>query len=724
MGLSFLVPMFLAGLAAVAVPVVLHLINRQRTEVIEFPSLMFLQRIPFKTTRRRRIRDALLLALRALALILLAAAFARPFLDRPLPPGAAVQGAREVVILLDRSYSMGYGDVFERARSAARDAVNDLGPDDRATLILFDTRAAAVVRSSTDRARLRSVLDTVSVGSAATRISPALRLAQSILDPSELPRREAILISDFQRAGWDGRDATMLPPGAVLTPVDVSVTDPSNLSVTDVSFRREAFAGAERVTATVRVAAKGVSGFERVPVVLEIDGQQIGVETIALEANSSGSITFPPFTMTRRVRGTVRAGTDALPADNTFNFVLSTDQSIPVLILEGGDNQSATSLYLSRALGIGERPSFRTEIKPVSQLRAVDFETRSVIIFNDVGFPTGDLGRGLRDYVQRGGGVLMILGERVREASDLLPGTFAAPVDRGSGAVLASMDLAHPVFELFSAPRSGDFSAARFFRYRPFTLGEGATAVARFDDGGIALAEGRVGEGRILVWTSTMDTYWNDLSVQPVFLPLVHRLTRHLAGFAEPAPWFVAGQVVDLAGGRPGLVAGGHTAPETSAPAQSADPATPAGAPSASPRPLAGAAIARSERAVVSPSGERTEVGGPNPSFVELMEQGFYEVRALVGREEPYILAVNLDLAESDLSSVEPLEIVAAVTAPPDSPAVANADAGLSILERERRQSLWWYILFGTFLLLAAESVLANRRSLRPAQHVIGGERA
>src|SRR5581483_3302304 len=105
---SFLAPAFLLGLAAIAVPVIIHLIHREKRVVVEFPSLMFLQRIPYRSVRRQKIRHLLLLILRCLAFALLAAAFARPFFERN-QPAIGTTGAREVVILLDRSASMAYG---------------------------------------------------------------------------------------------------------------------------------------------------------------------------------------------------------------------------------------------------------------------------------------------------------------------------------------------------------------------------------------------------------------------------------------------------------------------------------------------------------------------------------------------------------------------------------------------------------------------------------------
>src|SRR4026207_1736843 len=105
--MSFLTPLFLLGLAGLAVPVIIHLIRRERRTVVLFPSLMFLQRIPSQSVQRRRIRNWPLLLLRLAALALIVAAFARPFFRRTAVAAAGGSGPREVVILVDRSYSMG-----------------------------------------------------------------------------------------------------------------------------------------------------------------------------------------------------------------------------------------------------------------------------------------------------------------------------------------------------------------------------------------------------------------------------------------------------------------------------------------------------------------------------------------------------------------------------------------------------------------------------------------
>src|SRR5215207_933001 len=186
--MGFLVPAFLAGALAIGIPIWVHLTNKQRKEAVEFPSLMFLEKIPFRSEKKQVIRNVLLFAMRVLAIILLIAAFSRPFLGSTKRPPALPGSSREVAILLDRSYSMGYQDHWKKAVDAARAAVNGLGGTDQATIILFDDKATATTLDPTsDKATLQAILATAKISDKSTKYVPALKLAQKFLEESELP---------------------------------------------------------------------------------------------------------------------------------------------------------------------------------------------------------------------------------------------------------------------------------------------------------------------------------------------------------------------------------------------------------------------------------------------------------------------------------------------------------------------------------------------------------
>src|SRR5437868_3792849 len=293
--MSFLAPLFLVASAALAIPIFVHLIQRERKRVIQFPSLMFVQRIPYQSVRRRRIRHWALLLMRCAALLMIVAAFARPFLRQQAVAAAAGGGSREIVVLLDHSASMGYGDHWQRARDAAHRAIQSLGANDRATLVLFSRNAEESMRATSDRTRLESAIDNAKVDADSTRYGPALKLAESILGRSQARRREAVLISDFQRAGWTGSEDVHFPEGYAVTPVSVATPDADNVAVPSVTFSRQAFSGQERVTVTAGIANRGGTP-QDVPVSLDVEGRPIQTQQVKIAPNSTASVTFTQFT--------------------------------------------------------------------------------------------------------------------------------------------------------------------------------------------------------------------------------------------------------------------------------------------------------------------------------------------------------------------------------------------------------------------------------------------
>ena len=694
MSFAFLVPLFLLGVAGIVVPIVVHLTRRQRKNVVHFPSLMFLEKIPYQEQRRRRIQHWFLLSLRALALALLAIAFARPFLDETELGLGASSGPREVVVLVDQSYSMAIGDRMEQAHREVREIFDGLGPLDRASLVAFSQGAAVLARSTSDRVRLRGALDTIAVSSRPTRFGPALKVAQTILEESTLPFGQVYLLSDFQRNGWTGDEGVRLPPGSTVTPVALGTDEPiDNVMVTDVSLPRQIVSGRERLTPSARIVRRGGDGAREITVALEIDGQELQSRPVSIEPNAATVVSFQPLTLSQpHTRGTVRVPEDELEADDSHHFVVSPGTSLPVLIVEGAGAPQSTSLYLRGALDISDDGRFGVSVRRASTIRPVDLDGADAVFLNDVQIDGGSAER-LRDFVANGGGVFVALGEDggwPASAADMLPGTPGSVEDRiqGRGGRLGFLDYDHPIFEVFAGPRSGDFTTARFYRARRFEPTDSARVVARFDDSSPALIERRVGRGRVVVWTSTLDDVWNDLALQPVDLPFVHRVAEYLGGRAEAQPWFITGQVVDLANPE-ALVTAGLVSSEA-----------------------AGLAEGLEQVALTPTGGTIALPADEGPRYLPLDEHGFYTVRRPGSDpDRPFVMAVNVDLAESNLARIDPEELVAQITAPA---AVTEAGASLNQApdlrreDQERRQSLWRWLLLAALGLFIVETILSN----------------
>jgi hypothetical protein len=685
--MTFLAPALLAGLAAILVPIVVHLVQRERKRVVAFPSLMFLRKIPYQSVRRRAIRNWPLLLLRMLAFALIALAFARPFLPGAVIAGRAATGGRDVVIALDRSYSMAYGDHWDRARREARRVVQGLGPDDRAGLVSFTSTVQVEVQPTSDHTALLTAIDRMAPGSGATRYGPALGIAAGLFDPTTArARRELVLVSDFQKTGWDRSQGVKLPPGMTFRTIAVTDPDMPNVALAGLALEREASEGRDQVTVSARVVNRGAAAVTDREVALEVDGRRLGTARASIGPRAMTTVRLAPFPLPPggRARLTVRLAPDALRSDDAFHAVVSATGRVPVLVLDSPNPDPDATLYLVRALGVAGEPGFDARLARVDRVTPQEIAGAAVVVLNDAVPPAGAAGRALEAGVRSGTGLFIALGQRSAwptDAPDLLPGRLGDVTDRAGthGGTLGFIDYSHPAFEIFRTPRSGGLTSARVFRYRQLAASSGV--MARFDDGAVALAERRVGRGAVLAWTSTLDTYWNDLALKPVFVPFVHQAIKHLARYVDPKSWYTVGEVFDpQAVSVPGVVAAGNQEAAVVA-------LTP-----------------RGEREAIG----RAEGGQPSRAFV-LADQGFYEFRAATARGgNGVVIAVNVDPAESDLSPLDPAELAASVTgsAPLAGQPIVRE---VTIEERERRQSLWWYLLAGGLLLLVTELVVANR---------------
>ncbi|MDX1578080.1 MAG: BatA domain-containing protein [Gemmatimonadota bacterium] len=682
--MSFVTPWLLAGLGLLAVPVIIHLTQRQRSQVEAFPSLMFLRRVPFKTTSRRRIRHPLLFALRCLAVVLLALAFARPFFETA---GAApTERTRDVVLLVDASASLRFGDRWRAALDSARAILSGLGEGDRAALVTFHERAEARSELTADLTSVRAALDGLEPTDLGTRMEAGLQLAARILSESDRTEREVVLVSDFQRSGWEDEGRVRLPDGVALRTVRPDGEEAANVAVVDATLQGGEGGRARVLVRIVNMSDDEVSGL---PVSLSLGGRAVGTLPIDLEPRTGATVAFEDVPVPNTpTRGEAAIPGDALSTDDALRFMASSDRGLEVLILDAPRGRPDRSLFLERALSIGEAPRMEATRRSVTRLDAASLATASAVVLNDASLADAERAGRLRDWVERGGGLVVALGPSADPADwpeagrALLAGDIGALVDRtgGGGGRLAWTDYDHPVFELFSAPRSGDFSAARFFRYHAVQPDPEARVLARFDDGQPALLERRIGEGRVLVWTSTLDRFWNDLALQPVFLPFVHRSVLHATEYREPERWITAGGSLEL-------------------------------------EALVGSVAGEADEAwiLVTPDGRRQPVEtGEGPVWLDFPAAGFYEVEPRERPAEAVTVAVNAPLSESDLTSVAPERIVDAVLGA--DPAVAEPAAAVAPEGADApaaRFELWWVLVALAALVLCAESALANRWTRR-----------
>ncbi len=694
-GLQFLTPLFLAvGAAAASLPLIIHLLNRERARRLVFSTIRFIKMSHQANVQRHRLKQLLLLLMRILILALLGLAFARPFFATSPATTGVTGGVRNIVIVLDTSYSMGYLDTFDRAKKAVIELADDLQPSDTSALIFTNNRAKVVKPLDTEHRQIQTAVTSAQLTNHTTDYLDAIQSADELLGEAEIGRKQIYFVSDLQRVGWESFvDTDKLSPDVEIAFIDVSAKELSNLAITGISVPQVVLDEQKPVQVVVRVQNFGEQTVEGLPVKLFIDDNNVGTATLDIEPNDVMDALFPVRFRTEKIyTGYTTLPGDHLEIDDRRYFRLQSLKSIKVHSINGEpgrrDYESET-FFLEAALQTGNQivPIDLTQSRQLPS--ASEISKYDVIILANVERLTGGATQSLKTFVGAGGGLIITAGDRMdldayRSAlgageEPLMPCNFVQPVgdalDRDQFGVLATLDYDHPIFHPFKDPNHGDFGRGRFYRYIQAVPLKDSTVLASFDDGSPALFEKVYGSGRVLCFTSTIDREWTDLPIHGVYLPFLYETIKYLAlRRTEERPDYRIGDLVEL---------GGYQLP----------PGT--------------------EIAIFNPAGEetRTELNENGGVIYDTTEQpGIYS--AHISGEQPHYFVVNPDTVESDLTTRDPEELTS-MLASGEAAASTEVITAETITryhgEVEKNQGVWWYLILGVFLLAVGEMFIANR---------------
>ena len=528
-GLSFLSPLFLIGVIAAAVPILLHLFHRKTEVVIDFPAVSLLKRAPVQQHRRRRLRELLLLALRVAALMLLALSFARPYFAGAVAPNSVPL----TVIAVDTSMSMSAPGQMDRARAAATSAANAAPGSHALALIGFGDAATVVVPPTTDRSAITSAIGQLKANATGTRFRTALARASELVGTRE---GRVVVVSDLQQSGWESNDDGGLPDGVGVEVI--SVPPPAgNLAITSAERRDR------RIVASIQNYGNAEV---RTPVRLVAAGKEIASIDVTMAARGAADA---------ELAGALPAGGDVevrvddatgYQADNARKVLLEPAPSVPIAVVVADPTGSTGGLYVERALKVaGNGREFDVEVRDGRQIvKWTEADRSRIAAIFVLGTRTLDRsGREIiRKYLSGGGQVLLAAGPDVDPGtlSDVLGTNLAfdeAPV-RTPGATMIASDGRHPIFRPFLNP-SGALGDVQVEQHRRLKDQSAATVLARFSGGDAALTEQAVGRGRLIVFTSDLDNAWSRFPLNPAFVPFAVETARYLTrniSLARPGP--------------------------------------------------------------------------------------------------------------------------------------------------------------------------------------------
>jgi hypothetical protein len=695
--MSLLYPLFLAGIAAVALPILLHMIRRHTRERVTFSSLMFLRPTLPRFRSRSRLEHVLLLVVRCSVLCLLAFAFARPFLRQPAAARPAEAGKR-VVLLIDTSASMRRAGLWALALDEAKSVLGDAKPADRVCVMSFDQGTRTLIGfeqwETMDPGQRASIaaqeMAKLSPGWSSTDLGHALVTAAEAMEDDETneggqarAERQIVLISDLQQGSkLDALLAYEWPQGLGLVVKAIPCQGATNASLQLVTSRDSLAPARDDDLPDIRITNSPDAATDRFQLRwADVTGSTPSPALDVYVAAGHSTVVRAPARPDRQAVAKLLLTGDDQDFDNTLYVMPELHRQVNVLYVGSDDpNDTAGMLYyLRQAFGTGKAWTSRISHGLGSAvMNPTDIEAAHLIVVTDT-LNQQNIAS-LRHYLESGKPLLLAM--KSAEAVTALSGLVGAnKIETQEGetnryAMLGRLEFDHPLLKPFSDPRFGDFTRIHFWKYRRVNLANcpGARVLASFDNNDPAWFEVPVGRGTLLVWTSGWQPSDSDLALSSKFVPLLYGALEYGGTLATRQAQYFVGDAVPM-------------------PDQT----------------VLGAA----EIQIRKPDGTTVRLEKDQQTFAQTDLPGIYSISDSTRGASPQSFAVNLSAAESrtDPMPIEDLEKLGVSLKPTTavvSDATQRAARHNSFSEMESRQKLWRWVLVVMFLLLLLETWLGG----------------
>jgi Aerotolerance regulator N-terminal/von Willebrand factor type A domain len=661
--MGFIAPWFLAGLAALSLPLYLHLLKKQTRTPKRVSSLMFFESRTQASTRHRRLRYFLLLSLRLLVLLLLILAFANPFVNRD---SAAMASSRLVLLVVDNSFSMRAGTRLEDAKAAAMAALSAKGAA-RGQVATFGSQMRLMTQPIEDQSALRAAVQSIQPGDGHGTFGELARAVRSLAEAVHTPI-ELHLFSDMQRGDLAATFSDMtLPANVKLIPHAVVSKAEPNWTVESVDAPGQVWGkDAKPIHVQAVIAGFGTPAAQRT-VSLVVNGKTTATKPVTVPVNGRATVDFPALEVPYGFsRCEVRIDSaDGFPADDFRRFAVErSDPQKALLIHTYGENRSP--LYIGAALAAAAQSAFIVESVQANEGADRTPSNYAFIILSDLSSVPSLLENSLTQYVRAGGSLLIaagtnaggrsqipIFGARVIETRD-----YARIPDRYMA--VGSTDSSHP-----AVAKADNWRGVKFFYALNVDPGD-SRVVVRLGDQTPLLLEKRIGEGRVLLLTSGLDNITNDFPLHPAFVPFIEQTARYLAGSERQGGARPVDAYLDLRNAK--------------GQAQGVE--------------------------VTDPEGKRPLTLGESASAqsFQLTEAGYYHLRLANGRQDE--VGVNPDPKESNLDII-PDDVMSLWKG--NATTESSQGSSAAAPPAKTQEKLWWYVMLFVLLSAVAESVLASR---------------
>jgi hypothetical protein len=660
--MGLLAPWFLAGIAALAVPFYVHLLRKHTTTPRPFASLMFFERRTQSSIKHRRLRYLLLLSLRALLLLLLALAFANPFINRT---AANMNSEKLQLLVIDNSFSMRAGTRLADAQREALSVLSSRRPSDHAQVMSLGSRMQVLTQPSLDAGALRTAVESIQPGDSRAsygELSRAVRaLAETVHTPIELH-----FFSDMQKSSMPASFSELaLPANVSLVLHSTAKETAPNWTVESVNAPGQVW-DPKKARVQAVIAGFGTPAATRT-VSLIVNGKSAATKTVNVPKNGRATAEFQtldvPYGFTRcEVR---IDSADSFPADDVSYFAVNrTDPRRALFVADAGDSRSP--LYFKSAIGSASESAFALDVVGTDEAASQQLSNYAFVVLSDLISVPANFESALTRYVQNGGSVWIVEGTSAAHSTrvpvfggDVLDShDYSRTGDRYLN--VADADPSHPSIE-----KADRWSGVKFYFAVRVNPGD-ARVVVRLTDGTPVLLDKKMGEGHVLLFTSGLDNLTNDFPLHPIFVPFVEQTALYLSGTERRSGARVVDSFLELRSSKEQTVG----------------------------------------VEVIDPQGRRplSLKDATSAQTYQLTSAGFYELKLANGRRD--VIGVNPDRRESNLAVVpdDTLSLWRGNSGTGTTAAVAGSPE-----EQKQPYRLWWYIMLLVFAAAIAESLLADR---------------
>ncbi|MBN2711975.1 MAG: BatA domain-containing protein [Planctomycetes bacterium] len=578
MGFDFLNISLIGGVAAVAVPVVVHMVHRRRIREVHWGANRLLVELIRNNRRRLFIDQWLLLAIRCLAVFMVAMALTRPaFMPKYDSVGAGAldrKGRVAAVILFDDSASTGAGrgiSSLDKMKKLAVAYIDSLDKGDEVSVILLSQMDLLQSDPLLDLDAARSLVGNIKGTSIASDVPSLLEHGLEQLHRHLIPRGEIVLVTDGFVGGWmpelkerwqsirsrlaeskfSGNNE-FSPKFIVLQPEDDSTV--SNLSVSRIEINRLVVPANKNVSIIAEIRHRGPMVAHNMWVQLEIDGRVVEARPFVIEPGETRDAAFShTFAKagSHSIRVIINGAHDVFPQDDSRSLSFQVHDKIPVLLVDGsyGDSKRKGLEFLDLALAPYRdgRDLFsitRTAFSELSQFRLYDYR---VIILGDVeGMGSESLAE-LEKFVVAGGGLLVGLGPKsdrelinrfwARGGDGFLPCSLSDKREKKSGFRIGSVNPSYPALSFLknNATVGSDCSILTYYSLDTSLVNTGElSTLLSLHNGDPLLVARKRGMGMCVLSTTSLDLAWNDFPLTPYYVAIYRGIVSYLASDILP----------------------------------------------------------------------------------------------------------------------------------------------------------------------------------------------